>query len=123
MTIVRTEGVTYVSASTIRVRLAFSIVNLVLPSWPAMRPEEKMLASSDVEPNLAHVTITETELTNRARQMIPLQRLDVLDLERVEVKVVQSQQCNCVLRVGMRIGPQKTEGTCLHSHQSQGRMT
>ena len=29
---------THVSARTIRVRLAFSMVNFVLPSWPAMRP-------------------------------------------------------------------------------------
>ncbi len=29
---------TYVSARTIRVLLAFSIVNFVLPSWPAIRP-------------------------------------------------------------------------------------
>jgi hypothetical protein len=33
------DGLSYVSARTIRVRLAFSIVNFVLPSWPAMRPE------------------------------------------------------------------------------------
>lgn len=31
---------TYVSARMIRVRLAFSMVNFVLPSWPAIRPEE-----------------------------------------------------------------------------------
>jgi hypothetical protein len=33
----------YVSARTIRVRLAFSMVNFVLPSWPAMRPYGCML--------------------------------------------------------------------------------
>ena len=31
---------TYVSARTIRVRLVFSIVNLVFPSWPAILPKK-----------------------------------------------------------------------------------
>lgn len=34
----RNRGLTYVSARTMRVRLAFSIVNFVLPSCPAIRP-------------------------------------------------------------------------------------
>jgi hypothetical protein len=32
---------TYVSARTIRVRLVFSIVNLVFPAWPAIRPKKR----------------------------------------------------------------------------------
>ena len=40
-----------------------------------------------------------TQLTNRARQMIPLQRLDVLDLERVEVEVVHAEERDRVLDV------------------------
>ena len=34
---------TYVSARTIRVRLVFSIVNLVFPAWPAIRPKREGL--------------------------------------------------------------------------------
>jgi hypothetical protein len=34
---------TYVSARTIRVRLVFSIVNLVFPAWPAILPKREGL--------------------------------------------------------------------------------
>jgi hypothetical protein len=39
----RRQG-THVSANTMRVRLAFSIVNLVFPSCPAIRPEMLFLS-------------------------------------------------------------------------------
>lgn len=40
---------TYVSARTMRVRLAFSMVNFVLPSCPAMRPGECGLDEMNVD--------------------------------------------------------------------------
>lgn len=37
------ELATHVSARTILVLLAFSMVNFVLPSWPAMRPKDSTI--------------------------------------------------------------------------------
>lgn len=37
-------------------------------------------------------------LTNGSRQVVSVQRLDILDLERIDVKVVHPQQRNGVLR-------------------------
>lgn len=72
-----------------RVRLAFSMVNFVLPSCPAIRPGAGLrwgLQCEDAD-----------ELTDGTRQVITMQSFDVLDLERIEVQVVQAEECNRVL--------------------------
>lgn len=37
------------------------------------------------------------ERTDSSRQMVSLQRLDILDLERIDVKVIHPQKGDCVL--------------------------
>lgn len=69
----------YVSASTIRVRLAFSIVNLTFPPSPAIRPggDQRLLRYKFGR-----------GLADCSRKMVSMQGLDIFDLEGVEVEVV-----------------------------------
>ena len=82
------RNLTNVSARTIRVRLAFSIVNFVFPSCPAIRPRRGINNGRD------HGDLR----TNGTRQVIAVQRLHVFDFERVEVKIVQTKKCDSILQ-------------------------
>lgn len=77
---------THVSARTIRVLLAFSIVNFVFPSWPAIRPVNVMR-------NLRR-RVGNFPITDGAGKVVALQGFDVLDLEGVEVEIIQSEEGN-----------------------------
>jgi len=82
-----------VSARTIRVLLAFSMVNFVFPSWPAMRPVNVMRNPRSRTGIFSN--------TNGAGEMVSLQGFNVLDLERIKVKIVQPEECDRILRVSV----------------------
>jgi hypothetical protein len=69
---------THVSASTMRVREAFSIVNFVLPSCPAIRPIESL----STKQSCATATIRQTD---GARKVVSVQGFHILDLKRVQI--------------------------------------
>ena len=74
------------SARTIRVLLAFSMVNFVFPSWPAMRPANEMRNLLNLGRNCVN--------TDGAGEVVALQGFYILDLERIEVEIVQSEESN-----------------------------
>lgn len=74
------------SARTILVLLAFSIVNFVFPSWPAIRPENVIRYLMNLAENFTD--------TDGAGEMVALQGFDILDLEGVEVEIVQPEEGN-----------------------------
>lgn len=93
---------TYVSARTIRVREEFSMVNLVLPSCPAIRPnvfraENERMNERSIRRLLLGRNSKVDRLTYGSRKVITVQGLDVFDLERVEIEVVHSEQCDGIL--------------------------
>jgi hypothetical protein len=74
------------------------MVNLVLPSWPAIRPREtcqQKLRMSEYQ-----------QRTDGAGQVVSVKRLHVLDLERVKVEVIQTKQGDRILarRVRQHVG-------------------
>jgi len=73
------QGETHVSASTMRVRDAFSIVNFVFPSCPAIRPIQHELFSTQA------CVMGIARRTDSARKVVSVQRFHILDLKRVQV--------------------------------------
>jgi len=68
---------TYVSARTIRVRLAFSMENFTLPPSPAIRPipSDYAIAWEDIH-------------TDSSCEMVSVEGFDIFDLEGIEVDIV-----------------------------------
>lgn len=74
------------SARTIRVLLAFSIVNFVFPSWPAIRPVNVIRNLRNRAGNFS--------ITDGASEMVAMQGFDIFDLEGVQIEIVQSEESN-----------------------------
>ena len=72
-----TRRETYVSARTIRVRLAFSMENFTLPPSPAIRPISS-----------AYFQAWQNTHTDSSREMVSMEGFDIFDLEGIEVDIV-----------------------------------
>jgi hypothetical protein len=68
---------TYVSARTIRVRLAFSMENFTLPPSPAIRPILSAIAEDNWDIH-----------TDSSCEMVSVKGFDIFDLEGIEVDIV-----------------------------------
>jgi hypothetical protein len=68
---------TYVSARTIRVRLAFSMENFTLPPSPAIRPILLAVAQEKWDIH-----------TDSSCKMVSVECFDIFDLEGIEVDIV-----------------------------------
>jgi hypothetical protein len=68
---------TYVSARTIRVRLAFSMENFTLPPSPAIRPIPSAYTREQCDVH-----------TDSSCEMVSVEGFDILDLEGIEVDIV-----------------------------------